>query len=385
MLVEKYGYWEVSGKKFDNSYEAFLEASNINSNVNFYYHHDTFSKFDKRLLGKIPLNQLYKERARQLRDSYDYLILYYSGGADSHNVLCTFIENNIKLDEICIKWPKPLRDGKFYNPNSIDISANNYWSEWDFAVKPVLDWITQYHPEIKITFKDYTENLTPNNINSMFEHTRHHSMMAAILLNSQISDSEEKIISLGKKVGNIYGLDKPLLSLINNKIKMFFTDNALRPCSRSTINIYGSECFYWTPDMPLLAYEQAYQLSLYYKTNRDYRKFLMVPHSMRTSDMVPASVQNDFQAELSKKILYSNWDDRFQAKKGSTTKSDKFFWFFNTDELTTLKNVFLDNVKQRTLLIDKKFLSGEDSDKINDILTFKILNTPGYDVNEITD
>lgn len=46
------------------------------------------------------LDQLLKERAQELRDSYRYLRLWVSGGSDSMTALNSFIKNNIYVDEI---------------------------------------------------------------------------------------------------------------------------------------------------------------------------------------------------------------------------------------------------------------------------------------------
>jgi hypothetical protein len=83
-----------------NKVQALLEATRLRKQglpcvVWYLWYHDTFKNFNKDLLGKIPLKTLYKERAQQLRDNYDELILYYSGGSDSHNILHTFLQNNI--------------------------------------------------------------------------------------------------------------------------------------------------------------------------------------------------------------------------------------------------------------------------------------------------
>jgi hypothetical protein len=41
-------------------------------------------------------------------------------------------------------------DKQLYTPNTKDKSAFNYLSEWDYAIKPVLDEIKISHPKIKI-------------------------------------------------------------------------------------------------------------------------------------------------------------------------------------------------------------------------------------------
>ena len=101
---------------------------------------------------------MYVERCNQLRDKYDYLVLHYSGGSDSHNILHTFLTNNIKLDEISIRWPKHWLDGKFYNVNNIDKSAKNAPSEFNYTIKPTLEYLQKHHPDIKINIVDFTED-----------------------------------------------------------------------------------------------------------------------------------------------------------------------------------------------------------------------------------
>ena len=221
MITTKYGYWVVNGLTFDKKIEALRYASKHNAHVSFYYHDNVWEAYlatiDRKSLGKRNLSQLYKDRADQLRDKYDYLVLYYSGGTDSHNILRTFIDNNIKLDEVHVKWPKPLMDGKLYTPNMFDTSAFNFASEWNFAIKPILEYLKQYHPNIKITFSDYTEKLNTNVVEHIIEESNQYRN-GAILHGYYFSNS-----CLTKpNVGHIYGIDKPLLIRRENKIKMIF-------------------------------------------------------------------------------------------------------------------------------------------------------------------
>lgn len=361
-MINKYGSWVVGNKIFYVSYDAYRFASETNHQVNFHYHPTVWNNFDRSLLGKNSLPSLYKDRAQQLRDKYDYLILYYSGGADSHNILRTFIDNNIKLDEVCVKWPKPLMDGKFYTPNTTDVSANNYWSEWDYCVKPNLDWLKNNKPEIKITIKDFIGDPDKFDVDGMFEEIDSNSFHAGLLLNSKVSDSERPLIESGKTVANIYGANKPLLRLNGNLIEMFFTDNALLTSVKSRINPYGAENFYWAFDMPLLPFEMAYQTAMHYKLNINDRKFLVLPKKDRKLDTLSVGIQTEAQGIISKGIIYRHtWDNRFQSSKpGSQARLDKFSWFFEQNELSRTKDIFLDNVNQRLALINDRYILTED-------------------------
>lgn len=68
--------------------------------MQFIFNEEVFDKIDWTIEPSFSLKELYTQRAQQLRDDYDYLILSYSGGSDSHEILGTFLENNIFIDEI---------------------------------------------------------------------------------------------------------------------------------------------------------------------------------------------------------------------------------------------------------------------------------------------
>jgi len=359
MLNLKYGLWVVGDQKFNNKYQSLVEASTTNQNIKFWYHDEVFDSVDRNLLGKISLNILYKERAQQLRDTYDYLILYYSGGADSHNILKTFVDNDIFLDEICVKWPKPLIDSKFYNPNNIDKGSRNIWSEWNYCVEPILKWISANRPKTKICIKDYTENADKINIDKFFVDNPNHGFRASIIKDSQVSDSENEQLKLNKTVGSIYGVDKPLLLLDNNKFYTFFTDSPGISASINVNNPYGTEYFYWSSSMPILALEQAYQLSNYYKAFPECQKFLYTYDNNGLSKEEKTQAQND----ITRKVIYDNWDNRFQAEKthgkGSAV-TDKYFWLFDS-ELNKEGRKIISNISERISTIDKRFLSQSDT------------------------
>lgn len=66
----------------------------------WYYHDAYFRKHNWSLEPKESLSELYRLRAEQIRRDYDYIVLCYSGGIDSTNMLEVFYYNNIHVDEI---------------------------------------------------------------------------------------------------------------------------------------------------------------------------------------------------------------------------------------------------------------------------------------------
>jgi len=62
----------------------------------------TFDSFDWSIEPNESWEELLKQRAQMIRDSYSHVALSYSGGSDSHIILETFLKNDIKLDELII-------------------------------------------------------------------------------------------------------------------------------------------------------------------------------------------------------------------------------------------------------------------------------------------
>ena len=84
------GYWQVNDRKFPKKIDALQYASRAGQEISYIYFDKVWDSFDRSKLGNSSLPDLYRQRAQQLRDKYDYLILYFSGGADSYNVLRSF-------------------------------------------------------------------------------------------------------------------------------------------------------------------------------------------------------------------------------------------------------------------------------------------------------
>lgn len=375
-MLYKYGYWETAGIRFSKKFDALLHAAKNNDEVYFKYHNDVWTNFDRTLLGKHSLNQLYADRAQQLRDTYDYLILYYSGGSDSHNVLRTFIDNNIKLDEVCVKWPLAMIDSDLYTPNFTDNSARNHISEWDYAIKPTLDWLKTKHPGIKITLKDVVDNVNTIQVESIIEKLNH-IRSGAILFSNSSSENTVKLLDKNKKVGHIYGIDKPLLSLKDdNNVYMAFADGALSVLNVDSLNTDSGECFYWTPDYPLLAFEMAYKVSEFYNVHRESRKYLKWAPDENWN-----LIANQYQNDIVKKICYSTWDFRFQAEKSSYNREDKFFWFHELNELSHINEAYRSVTKSLTNNISKNYLQYKYDSAAQPAI--KVLTTRGFHVRKL--
>lgn len=93
-------YYSDDGHKFTSKIEAVEYGTKNGQKIKFYYHDDVYSQVDWKTEPPQSLDYYYLEQAHRIRNKYDYVILCYSGGYDSTNILETFHFNNIKLDKI---------------------------------------------------------------------------------------------------------------------------------------------------------------------------------------------------------------------------------------------------------------------------------------------
>jgi len=339
----KYGCWFYDGVFYKDKIDALKKTTNTYplKRTFFYYHDPLWMNYNLSTLGKRPLPLLYKERAQQLRDRYDHLVLHYSGGSDSHNILQTFIDNNIKLDEITVRWPKALTDGKFYTPNKNDISASNTASEWDYVIKPELQKLQQTHPKIKINIYDYTEKITTSshNVDILENKLLNLNSCRGALISLAMrmdNDYDRRLTTSGSEnVGHIFGVEKPTLFCRNNKLYFYFTDAPFEiMLMNDALKENRVESFYWAPDYPELTIEQAYQVGLHFKNNPD-KLYLLNNDTKTISDI---NAHYTLQQAVIKQIIYDTWDyTKFQADKPNIDRSDTYFWLHHSSELNSLQ------------------------------------------------
>ena len=101
---DKFGYYRVGEKTTYSKLEAIEWSRQNNISVQFVFNDKIFSAIDWTQEPTTPLWEMYKDRARQIREAYDYVVLWYSGGSDSHNMLWAWIEAGLKIDEIATTW-----------------------------------------------------------------------------------------------------------------------------------------------------------------------------------------------------------------------------------------------------------------------------------------
>lgn len=348
-MINKQGFYLVGPTPYKNKTEALVEATRTNQHPTW----DFFSKIFQSINWGSPitasLDDLYVERCKQLRDTYDYLILNYSGGSDSWTILNTFLKNSIKLDEIFIYWPTVALEGK-YSPNDTVKHGSNILSEWDLVIKPDLEYLAVHHPEIKITIKDYSSNLNEPLTEEIFYLSGHH-------VNSSFFPKQKGNLHAGdqysenKNVGVIVGLDKPQLQISNNCIYGYFIDIlSTTTMVNATESNKTIELFYWTPDLPQLPVKSAQTLAFFLKDKPQYHNLFEIGNHNYGRKTLKDSIV--------KSVVYPNWDHRkFQVDKptsvfGAETDTWIKTYYQDTNFYQSWNYYISDFINQ----IDKKYL-----------------------------
>ncbi len=314
-MIHHNGYYKIGDEIINNKFYALIKGSKMNIDPEWWFYDEVYDKAcDNFRSYDISLKEIYRQRAQQLRDKYDYLILNYSGGSDSHNVLCTFLEFNIKLDMVYIQWPMSLMDKGLYTPNVHDTSNFNYHSEWDFVLKKDLEWLSKKYPEIKIEIGDWVENVKESYYDDdlLLNNVTNLPSISRAQKQNTFSKTETKLSNMGLKVGSVYGVDKPVFGMKNNKAYFKLPDSTCM-AQPNPDNPNGLEYFYFTPDMPEILIVQAYNLFEYHKKSND--KSFVRGFVFNHKDFGWYSDFHD-RAETHKLVCYPYWTfDRFQADK----------------------------------------------------------------------
>ena len=270
---EEMGHYEVGARRYLYKTEALKDSKKSGQPLKFYFNDDIYGKFDwtKEPEPGVDIREFYRRRAQQIRDKYDYLVLIYSGGPDSGNILNTYLDNDILLDEIV-------------NFNSYDktqvVNGTSHNADYLLNVKPVAENIIKKYglTRTRVTIIDEID-MTKN----VFREAHKRSDYYELLFTTQFFPSIwmyraiwvrhvkhlwDKLQS-GKRVGIIYGADKPTLAVVQNKHCMSFSDmnccdNALAQALDPEFNRHNIlEMFYHTPDMPEIPIKQAHLLKNY--------------------------------------------------------------------------------------------------------------------------
>lgn len=265
------GLYHVGAEVFVDKIQAILKFKETHQFPRFDFHDVEFSQHNWLEEPVEDLNQLYVNRAQELRNQYDYLVLHYSGGLDSSNILAMFISNNIHLDEIFIRGPYEATNK--HDPNNK--APENQFAEVYFQAVPVAKMVLdQYLKNTKLTIIDTTKFtvdwFTKNP--DWFQRTIDRATPSSMYKNffDELNPTYKKLTDSGMHVGHIYGIDKPMLFYENNLFYVRFLDKMtnIHAVYRDEYKDvpYNVEYFYWGKTCAKLICKQAHLVKMFYKT-----------------------------------------------------------------------------------------------------------------------
>ena len=243
--------------------EALELSARINQPISWHYNDEIFDQYDWTQEPEQGLSELYQERARQIRAQYDHVILFYSGGADSHNMLESFLHAGVEIDEI-VSFHSFGADGdqtSMFNREIFETAIpyvqklknlNRLSPQVPHRLIDMSDIIFKFCQEINWLDFPYMVNSTVS-INNV----------ARAYLRRYIQDWAN-LINKGHSVTLVWGHDKPRIMHEQGCFFLHFMDifdNCVSTWTQQTQPAgWYDEMFYSTPDMPKLIIKQAHTI-----------------------------------------------------------------------------------------------------------------------------
>lgn len=348
-MNKKLGYYTVGKQQFEKKIEALLYATKVyyllgkthepKSLVHWYFNDDVFSQYDWKIEPEQSLKTLYHQRAKQLRALYDYIIISYSGGADSHNIVMSFLDQGLHIDELYVLMME--RDTNEWT--SIDInnpsSSLSYVSDNYFQTVPRLKEITNRSPNTKIRYLDMTKLIykvfqdfkDPSWVLNMREELNPTDVTRyAYSYFSEFRKSLDKY----KSVGMLVGIDKPKI-VVDSSDGLVYLKFVDRLTNAVPIGEYikeysntTTEFFYWSPDACDLICKQAHTVKKWLEATPDMLRFYASRPSMLMDKNLGNAIDYGrvFTERMLVPIIYDTWNSQwFQATKNSRD------WFLECD------------------------------------------------------
>ncbi len=326
------GYYTVGDQVFNNKVAALYAATKANKMPHFHLHDEIFSRVPWSLPTTRTLEDVYKERAQEIRDRYDYVSLSFSGGADSWNALHSFLSNGIHLDEVYSKFAVE-GPRKYIDPDPSVRDAINFTSEYEYAVKPVFEYIEKNFPKTKVTFQELTKEY--------YEEVTEDQIIRSGVGAFQGMSPTRCAYSIGldvdyqtKKVASVRGGGKLQMYLEDGKFYTYFSDSEAWPVDADPH--FTIEHFYIGANCGDLLRTQAHLVMNFFKSNPQYQYIIeRKPRETRPGVFENIAYRNvDPKAQklydyIIKDICYPKWDhNTFQAGKNTTAlfEREEDFW-----------------------------------------------------------
>jgi hypothetical protein len=348
MINKKLGYYTVGNQEFDSKLQACFLANQVNQEVKWHFNDEVFKNYNWQIEPEESLDTLYDQRARQLREDYDYIIISYSAGSDSHNIVESFLRQELHIDELVINTMESANKNTTVidptNKNPENAAAEHY-----LQTLPRLQEIKNRSPNTKIEILDLSDYLLNSwlevgDASWVMDKREGLNPLNVTRFNYLHFSKIRKQFDKGKKIALILGIEKPRTFIYsNNKFYVKFTDRAANIITiENHIKEYSNavvEYFYWSPEGVRLLCKQAHVIKRWLELN---------PH-MQTSwyhsnlDMKTYRLVHE---RLLRTLIYSTWDNAwYQADKATKDWYSEFdSWFIDGFKGTRQHNIWKEGI-----------------------------------------
>lgn len=345
-----YGYYLVDNKIYISKHQALVAANFNHWKIKFIWQDEKFSRYNwaREPEPHIGIKEFYKRRAQQLRQKYDYLILMFSGGPDSTNMLNAFVDNNIHIDEI-------VNVNSFNQTQIINNTIHN--ADYVYNVKPYLnELIKKSNFQTKITIVDEVELVKQHWKNYakidhwevLFGAIAAPSMIMTKIIWTKYVPHIWKMIVDGTNLGIIIGHAKTSIKVKNGKYVTSFTDmlgtDTTAYCNEEP-ELKGRnlmDFFYSSPNAVDLSIKQAHVLIKYMESCRTLDFFTdpsLVEQAYKKGQRRAVVCESKYMPgyhlryDLFHQVLYPGLTQNFITPKTSllTTRPEDNWWFHDFD------------------------------------------------------
>ena len=292
-------HYNVLGKKYYSKLAAMRETKRLSQllgkSIWEIIRWDCFNTELQNCNFHVESDQTYQQlciaRAKQLREKYSYIRLWYSGGPDSHTTLRSFHLAGVSPDEIVTICNSTLGHDAEPTVESVGL------------VKPNLHKIYAWFPDAKIKFLDYVHDTSLNKFDSedwisKLDRKEVYGPLSRVMGDGFDIDPAMLDPFYAGNNCELVGEPKPNLVKKNGKWYAYIIDNQID----TSLLVPNLEMFHLSPDMPELFIKQCHMLKRVYQQQM---------HS--NSDSYSMELNRDSIVKNQYLERYNEWDDNFYS------------------------------------------------------------------------
>lgn len=326
---DQFGFYTVGASfKTYSKLLAIEEMQRTGKHLEWHFNKEIYSQFNWKVEPVDSLTELYRRRAQSIRDQYDYIVLWFSGGADSRCMLDAFTDNDIKVDEVA----------SFIGYDGDQNKHSVLNEEIFFNAVPHINNIKQKQPDILHRIVDITKIISEIYLRPDVKFDYIYNIKGIMSANSlarayirEYVDDYKKIIDSGKRMCFVWGTEKPRIAKINGAWNTCFLDlfseTNLRLQSLGSQG-YFDEWFFWSPESAPMVAKQCHVLAKAMKSAETHNEML----STIGGGHLPKSDNGLFlRNDIYHSLIYPGWDSGLivAPKPQNLLLSERDNWFWN--------------------------------------------------------